>query len=74
MNQKVMLGDNMPRGGKRVLWNVLMIFATVVASFVSIWSLWSRIGKLSIVLIAAFVGLILVVHFIQKGKKQAAAT
>ena len=72
MNQKTMLGDNMPRGGKRVVWNILMVIATAVATFVSIWSLWSRLGRLSIVVIAAFVGLILVVHFMQKAKKPAA--
>ncbi|UCG58340.1 MAG: hypothetical protein JSU70_02305, partial [Phycisphaerales bacterium] len=74
MNQKVMLGDNMPQGGKRVLWNVLMIIATAVATVVSIWSLWWRIGVVwSIVVIGAFVGLILVVHFVRKGKTQKAA-
>jgi hypothetical protein len=74
MNQKTMLGDNMPRGGKRVLWNVLMIIATAIATLVSIWSLWSRIGYTwSIIVIVAFVGLILVVHFQRKGKRQAAA-
>ena len=72
MNQKTMLGDNMPQGGKRVLWNVLMIIATGIATLVSIWSLWSRLGGWSIVVIVAFVGLILVVHFIRKGKGQAA--
>ncbi|MBN1804442.1 MAG: divalent metal cation transporter [Sedimentisphaerales bacterium] len=71
MNQKIMLGDNMPRGGKRILWNVLMIIATGAATLVSIWSLWSRLGKWSIAVIVAFVGLILVVHFIRKGKGQA---
>jgi hypothetical protein len=73
MNQKTMLGDNMPQGGKRVLWNVLMIIATGIATLVSIWSLWSRLGGWSIAVIVAFVGLILVVHFIRKGKGQAAA-
>ncbi len=72
MNQKTMLGDNMPQGGKRVLWNVLMVIATGIATLVSIWSLWSRLGGWSIVVIVAFVGLILVVHFIRKGKRQAA--
>jgi len=73
MNQKVMLGDNMPQGGKRVLWNILMIIATAVATLVAIWSLWWKIGLAwSIVVIAAFVGLILVVHFVRKGKGQAA--
>ncbi len=72
MNQKTMLGDNMPQGGKRILWNVLMVIATGIATLVSIWSLWSRLGGWSIVVIVAFVGLILVVHFIRKGKRQAA--
>jgi len=72
MNQKTMLGENMPQGGKRVLWNVLMVIATGVATLVSIWSLWSRLGRWSIAVIAAFVGLILVVHFIRKAKGQTA--
>ncbi len=71
INQKAMLGDHMLRGGKRVLWNVLMVIATGAATLVSIWSLWSRLGGWSIAVIVAFVGLILVVHFIRKGKKQA---
>ncbi|NIP27472.1 MAG: hypothetical protein GWN55_03890, partial [Phycisphaerae bacterium] len=74
MNQKVMLGDNMPQGGKRILWNVLMIIATAIATLVSIWSLWSRLGRWSIAVIVAFVGLILVVHFMQKAKRSAATT
>ncbi|MHC4692796.1 MAG: divalent metal cation transporter [Planctomycetota bacterium] len=74
MNQKVMLGDNMPQGGKRILWNVLMITATAIATLVSIWSLWSRLGLWSIAVIVAFVGLILIVHFMQKAKRSAATT
>jgi len=74
MNQKAMLGDNMPQGGKRILWNVLMIIATAIATLVSIWSLWSKLGRWSIAVIVAFVGLILVVHFIQKAKRSAATT
>jgi hypothetical protein len=74
MNQKVMLGDNMPQGGKRILWNVLMIIATAIATLVSIWSLWSKLGRWSIAVIVAFVGLILVVHFIQKAKRSTATT
>ena len=73
MNQKSMLGDNMPRGGKRAAWNILMVIATAAATFVSIWSLWSRIGGWSILVIAVFVGLILVVHLMRKAKKQTIA-
>ena len=68
MNQKAMLGDHMPQGGKRVLWNILMVIATGIATLVSIWSLWSRLRWWGFVVIAAFVGLILVVHFIRKGQ------
>ena len=74
MNQKAMLGDNMPLGGKRILWNFLMVIATAIATLVSIWSLWSKLGRWSIAVIVAFVGLILVVHFIQKAKRSAATT
>ncbi|UCF14637.1 MAG: divalent metal cation transporter [Phycisphaerales bacterium] len=73
MNQKSMLGEHMPQGGKRVLWNALMVIATGIATLVSIWSLWSRLGGWSIAVVIAFVGLILVVHVIRKGKGQAAA-
>jgi Mn2+/Fe2+ NRAMP family transporter len=72
MNQKAMLGDHMPQGGKRVLWNILMVIATGAATLVSIWSLWSRLKGWSIAVIVVFVGLILVVHFIRKAKAQAA--
>ncbi len=71
MNNKSVLGDSMPRGGSRIAWNVLMVLATATASFVSMWSVWPRIGWWSIAIIAAFVGLILVVHFARKAKRVA---
>jgi Mn2+/Fe2+ NRAMP family transporter len=66
MNQRGILGDSMPRGGKRILWNVLMALSTAVATFISVWSLWSRLKWWGILIIVAFVGLILIVHFIRK--------
>jgi Mn2+/Fe2+ NRAMP family transporter len=65
MNQKTLLGDNMPRGAKRVAWNILMAIAAGAAAFGSIWSLWSKIRWLGIVIVVAFVGLALVVHVIR---------
>jgi len=72
MNQKSTLGDSMPRGGRRILWNVLMGLATIGATFISMWTLWGRLKGWSIVIIAAFVGLVLIVHLIRKGKRQTA--
>jgi Mn2+/Fe2+ NRAMP family transporter len=71
MNQKSTLGDNMPRGGRRIIWNVLMALATTVATFISMWSLWAWMKTWSIAIIAAFVGLVLVVHFARKSKAAA---
>jgi Mn2+/Fe2+ NRAMP family transporter len=70
MNQKSILGEDMPLGGKRIAWNILMIIATGVTTYISIWSLWSRLQWWSIVVVAAFVGLILIVHFMRRAKTQ----
>jgi hypothetical protein len=42
MNSKLTLGDSMPTGGKRLCWNVLMIFATGVAMSASIWGIYGK--------------------------------
>ncbi len=71
MNSRGLLGDSMPVGGRRILWNVLMVFATAAATFVSVWSLWPRIGWWTVVLIGAFIGLSLIVHVLRIGKPRA---
>jgi Mn2+/Fe2+ NRAMP family transporter len=57
MNSKSLMGESMPRGGRRVAWNVLMGIASGLAAFGAIWSLWSRLGKVGILLMVVFVGL-----------------
>ncbi len=42
MNSKRLLGDALPQGGKRILWNTLMGIATAIATFGSIWGLKGR--------------------------------
>jgi Mn2+/Fe2+ NRAMP family transporter len=65
MNQKTLMGDSMPRGGRRVMWNVLMAVAAGVAAFGSAWSLWSRLRFGGIAVIVAFVALALVVQVVR---------
>ncbi len=65
MNQKRLLGDNMPAGGKRIVWNLLMAIAAGLAGFGSIWSLWSKMRWVGIGVIVAFVILVLVVHIVR---------
>ncbi|MHC4336180.1 MAG: hypothetical protein ACYSUV_20890 [Planctomycetota bacterium] len=71
MNQKSLLGDNMPRGGKRAAWNTLMAVAASLAAFGSIWSLWSKLRWLGISLFVGFVVLALTVHIVRCARKQA---
>jgi Mn2+/Fe2+ NRAMP family transporter len=42
MNSKSVLGDNMPRGGRRVLVNSVMLLAIAVATFGSAWGLYDK--------------------------------
>jgi Mn2+/Fe2+ NRAMP family transporter len=72
MNQKSILGENMPPGGKLAVWNILMVIATGIATLVSIWSLWSRLRWWGIVVFVAFSVLVLAVHFAHKNKTKAA--
>lgn len=69
MNQKNLLGDNMPRGGKRVAWNVLMAIASSLAAFGSIWTLWSKLRLVGIGVIVLFVALAIIVHIVRSKKK-----
>ena len=71
MNQKSFLGENMPIGVKRILWNVLMALAAGAASFGCIWSLWSKLQWKGIGLLVGFIALCVVVHFVRKKKATA---
>jgi len=64
MNQKSLLGENMPTGMRRVVWNVLMAVASGLAAFGSLWSLWSKLQWKGIGLFVAFVLLATIVHFV----------
>jgi len=68
MNQKSLLGDNMPKGGKRVLWNTLMAISAGLAGFASVWSLWSKTGWYGVTGIIVFTLLTFGVHFARPRK------
>lgn len=65
MNNKTILGTDMPSGRKRIVWNVLMAGSCTFAFVGSLWSLWSRLGWLGLVLF----GLFLVVVITTRRKK-----
>jgi Mn2+/Fe2+ NRAMP family transporter len=72
MNQKSYLGRYRPEGGRRVLWNVLMALAAGAAAFGSVWSLWSKLQWMGIILLIVFIALVIAVHYARAGRKPAA--
>jgi hypothetical protein len=67
MNQKKYLGKDMPMGTKRILWNVLMAFSTVLACVGAFWSIYSRLGMLgALIVIGGFAILLAIGHFVRE--------
>jgi hypothetical protein len=63
MNSKSLLGDQMPRGGRRVMWNLGMGVAASVATVASIYMVWVKAGYWGLAGVAAIATLTVVVHF-----------
>ena len=62
------MGDDMPTGISRVIWNVLMSLSVLLTAALSFWCLWSRAGYLGLTLFVGFGVLGAGVHFM-RGKK-----
>lgn len=72
MNQKAVLKDAMPRGGKRVLWNVLMIIAVFCAFFGSLWGIYGKVGtNWTVGIIIVFTILVGIGHVYRKSQQAA---
>ena len=65
MNQRKLLGKEMPQGSSRVVWNLLMALAVGVATPASLYMVWIKTGWLGMGAIAALLGLALIVHFLR---------
>jgi len=68
LNQKRILGDEMPAGGSRIRWNVLTITCTLIATVLALWAMWIKIGWYTIVAVGVFLVLVVVGHFLRKPK------
>ncbi len=62
MNQRRLLGDDMPRGGRRLTWNLLLFIAAGVASFASVYSVWKKLGANGLYVMAGFLALAVLVQ------------
>lgn len=66
MNRRSLLGEEAPRGGKRLLWNVLMAIAVVAATAAGISAVVKKAGTAGIVFVVAYIALVLVVQYFHK--------
>ncbi len=71
MNQKTLLGADMPRGLKRLWWNTIMAIAAGLAAGASLYSLWSTLGWYGFGLVGLVLLLMAVVHVVRKGNRTA---
>ncbi|MEM7233828.1 MAG: hypothetical protein AAF517_16750, partial [Planctomycetota bacterium] len=66
MNQKSLLKDALPSGGRRLVWNVAMFIAAGVASVGAIYMVYQKAGWIGIGCVAAFAGLAVIVQILRK--------
>lgn len=68
MNSRKLMGENMPTGGKRIAWNVLMSISTIVATALSLWSISLADGAARTIgywALGGFVGLAAIVQLVR---------
>jgi len=67
MNSKKILGDRLPSGGKRLVWNLAMGIATLLATFGSLFSIKSSsFSNYGFTALGVFILLAIVVHFVRQ--------
>ncbi|HNY85937.1 MAG TPA: divalent metal cation transporter [Candidatus Hydrogenedentes bacterium] len=73
MNQKSVLKDSMPRGGKRVLWNTLMVIALFCSFFGGLWGIYGKAGAFwTVCVVVVFTVLVAAGHVYRKRRQQTA--
>jgi len=65
MNNRAVLGDDLPKGNQRVIWNVLMGIACALATIGAGWAIWSKVAWIGVGLVVAFVGLAGIAHLMR---------
>ncbi|WP_417391665.1 divalent metal cation transporter [Gimesia sp.] len=70
MNSPQILGDRIPKGGRRVAWNVAMGISTLLATFGCLWSIKSSdYAAYGFIALGVFIGLAVIVHFARGNAK-----
>jgi Mn2+/Fe2+ NRAMP family transporter len=65
MNQRSLLGEELPKGGVRVMWNLLMFVAASIATVSSVYMVWLKSAEKGLLAIGLLLGAALVVQFVR---------
>ncbi len=65
MNQKTLLGNEMPRGGRRIAWNALMGLALIIIVPASLYELWTQYNVRGLGVAVLFVIFAGIVHYLR---------
>lgn len=69
MNNRGLMGKDIPRGKLRIFVNGLLLIALGVATFGAAWSVWNKVKWIGVAVVCIFFGLAILVHFIRPPKK-----
>ena len=72
MNQRDLLGNELPRGKSRVVWNLLMFVAASIATVASLYMVWLKAHEKGLIAIGILLGVTLIVQFTRRGRTRAA--
>lgn len=73
MNQKAILGEDRPKGMKRVVWNIAMGFAVIAATAAAYSAVVSKGGTKGLLFAAGYIVLVLVVQVLRKPSSETTA-
>jgi hypothetical protein len=70
MNNRALIGSELPGGGRRIALNFFMLVALALAAFGAGWSIWSKIKWLGVGLVTGYILLAVVVHFLRASRRR----
>jgi Mn2+/Fe2+ NRAMP family transporter len=70
MNNRALMGSELPGGGRRIALNFFMLVALALAAFGAGWSIWSKIKWLGVGLVTGYILLAVVVHFLRASRRR----
>ncbi len=68
MNNRALLGADLPTGGRRFAWNSLMLIAAGIATAASIYSVYKKLGMIGLGVLAGFVAAAIIVQLLRSRK------